>query len=270
MYDNRKWKREFKNHHNKSVPPYTVVNKLPIHFDPNWKNIGISFSGGADSSLLLYILCKLIVESKSDCKIHPISMVRFHNEKPWLEYMCRDVYNWIDQQFPGILQEQQWGFIPPFLEVIKISQLNDSNLNLKFNSKLASCDVAVVDSFLHYQQQRLDLEFIYTGNTTNPPIEHEKAPAFRHADVTADNLNRVLSKIHISPFGLINKSWVMSQYKNFNLIDTLLPLTRSCESKMSEYNLDTWKFGDPYPEPCGKCFFCKEREWAWNNLEEYK
>jgi len=28
-----------------------------IHFDPNWKNIGVSVSGGADSALLAYLVC---------------------------------------------------------------------------------------------------------------------------------------------------------------------------------------------------------------------
>lgn len=269
LYDDNKWKKWYSSFHNKPVPPYTIVNGLPIHFDPNWKRIGISFSGGADSSLLLYILCDLITKNKSDCKIYPISLIRFYDEKPWLEHMAQDVYKWIDEKFPNILQKHEWGFIPPFLETVKISQLNDFNLNKKFNAELASCDVAVVDSFIHYQVVKNSLEYVYTGNTTNPPIEHEKAPAFRQPEIMADNLNRVLSVIHISPFALINKAWVMAQYKNFNLKETLLPLTRSCEYSLSEYGLESWKLGDVYPEPCGECFFCKERKWGWENSEEY-
>jgi hypothetical protein len=269
LYDDRKWQRWYSSFHNKKVPPYTIVNGLPVHFDPKWKRIGISFSGGADSSLLLYILCKLIKDTNSNCKIYPISLIRFHNEKPWLEHMARDVYSWIDAQYPNILQEQQWGFIPPFLETVKIAQLNVPELNKKFNADLASCDVAVVDSFIHYQVNKLKLEYVYTGNTTNPPIDHEKSPAFRQPEVMANNLNRVLSVVHISPFALINKAWIMAQYKNFSLIETLLPLTRSCEHSLSEYGLDNWLLGDKYPEPCGECFFCKEREWGWKNAGEY-
>ena len=269
LYDDRKWQRWYSGFHNKKVPPYTIVNGLPIHFDPNWKRIGISFSGGADSSLLLFILCKLIKDTNSDCKIYPISLIRFHDEKPWLEHMAKDVYNWIDAQYPNILKEQQWGFIPPFLETVKIAQLNVPELNKKFNADLASCDVAVVDSFINYQVQKFGLEYVYTGNTTNPPIDHDKAPAFRQPEVMADNLNRVLSVVHISPFALINKAWVMAQYSNFNLKELLLPLTRSCEHSLKEYGLDNWKQGDTYPQPCGECFFCKEREWGWNNAGEF-
>ena len=183
--------------------------------------------------------------------------------------MAKDVYNWIDAQYPNILQEQQWGFIPPFLETVKIAQLNVPELNKKFNADLASCDVAVVDSFINYQVQKFGLEYVYTGNTTNPPIDHDKAPAFRQPEVMADNLNRVLSVVHISPFALINKAWVMAQYSNFNLKESLLPLTRSCEHSLKEYGLDNWKQGDTYPQPCGECFFCKEREWGWNNAGEF-
>jgi 7-cyano-7-deazaguanine synthase in queuosine biosynthesis len=39
----------------------------------NVQNIGIKMSGGADSTLLFYILCKTIKDTNSDCKIFPIT-----------------------------------------------------------------------------------------------------------------------------------------------------------------------------------------------------
>lgn len=262
LYDNRKWKKSFADLHMKKVPPYTIINGLPIHFDPKWKRIGISFSGGADSSLLLFLLCKLIQDKRSSCKIYPIHLIRFHDQKPWLEYMAKDVYNWIDNKYPNILQEMQWGFIPPFLEQVKLKNLQRPELDLKHDADLVNCDVVVVGSFLEYQSSKYNLDYIYTGNTTNPPIDHKNAPAFRQKDVVADNLDKVVNIEYINPFALINKAWIMSQYKNFDLFDSLLPLTRSCEQRMPGYKMDSWKFGDEYPQPCEKCFFCKEREWG--------
>lgn len=269
MYDQKDWKNDHIRLHLKAVPPYTVINGLPIHFDPKWKRIGISFSGGADSSLLLYILCKLITETKSNCKIYPISLVRFYHDKPWLEYMAKDVYDWIDKQFPNILQDIAWGFIPPFLEIVKIKNLKIPELSRQFNENLANCDVAVVDSFIDYQIKKHNLQYVFTGNTTNPPIKHEKAPAFRDEKLMSFHPTKIIGKYFISPFYLINKAWIMAQYQNFNLKETLLPLTRSCEYSMKEYGLEKWNYGDPYPEPCGKCFFCKEREYGWEHAGEY-
>ena len=43
-----------------------------IHFNADWKNIGISLSGGADSALLAYLVCSQI----KDTKVHILSHVR--------------------------------------------------------------------------------------------------------------------------------------------------------------------------------------------------
>ena len=38
---------------------------VDIPFNPAWTNIGINLSGGADSSCLLMLLCKIIVSTGS-------------------------------------------------------------------------------------------------------------------------------------------------------------------------------------------------------------
>ena len=40
---------------------------IQIPFDPNWKNVAIAVSGGADSALLAYMVCQKIQEQ--DLKI---------------------------------------------------------------------------------------------------------------------------------------------------------------------------------------------------------
>ena len=33
------------------------IDNVDIVYDPTWKNVGISLSGGADSTLLTFIIC---------------------------------------------------------------------------------------------------------------------------------------------------------------------------------------------------------------------
>ena len=69
----------------------------------------------------------------------------------------------------------------------------------------------------------------------------------------------VLQRVHyINPFFVINKKWEAEVYKDLNLLDTLFPLTRSCEG--SDYETGNYTFH------CGKCWWCEERMWAFGRL----
>jgi hypothetical protein len=49
-------------------------------------------------------------------------------------------------------------------------------------------------------------------------------------------------------------------YEKYNLMDTLYPVTRSCE----------WVSYTNWPDPgnnhCGKCWWCQERVWGFGKL----
>ena len=53
----------------------------------------------------------------------------------------------------------------------------------------------------------------------------------------------------------IDKKGVAELYDYFGLMDTLFPLTRSCED---------WT--DDFSAHCGKCWFCLERLWGFGKL----
>ncbi len=250
------------------VPPTVMFNGLPIHFDKSFKRIGISFSGGADSSLLFYILCKLITDSGIDCKIYPITMIRFYKDKPWLESVANDVYEYIKKKFPEIVEPISWGFIPPDLEIVKLSNLKLTPTQVEgLQPHLSNCDVFVAREFLQFQVYKHNLQYVYSGTTTNPPIETNNEPKFRTAEVVGKDFNKVYSPTSISPFALITKDWVMAQYKNLKIED-LLSLTRSCTYGEKD-GYKRWRKGDSYPPACLECFFCQERSWAIDNSEKY-
>jgi hypothetical protein len=61
----------------------------------------------------------------------------------------------------------------------------------------------------------------------------------------------------------VRKDWIIRQYINNN-IGELLEITRSCEGEFDNINYTNYI---PYQRvsTCGKCFWCKEREWGIDN-----
>ena len=62
-------------------------------------------------------------------------------------------------------------------------------------------------------------------------------------------------------FPLINidKQGVKELYEKFGLLDTLYPLTRSCESFTDDFS----KHCGEYKDEQDVCWFCKERYWGF-------
>ena len=245
--------------------PGIYVNGLFIPFDSSDKNIGIMFSGGADSSMLLYILCRIIEEFNYDIKITPISIARYFETHEWLVDAIKKTYQYFKNKFPNIIQDQQWGFIPTAFEATPIQALH---FNLEEKRRYlplwgkAKSDVYFFYAYSNYAAKTLNLSSIYDATTTNPTIEEiPESPKFRDQDILSypTSLEKIIYKNNffkfINPFILIEKNWVMAQYDNFNLND-LKELTRSC------IEIDSPDDG------CGKsnCFHCIERKWG----EKYK
>ena len=268
-YKNETFIKGYENFHNKRYPEIHDVNGLPIHFSSTFKRVGLSLSGGADSSLLFYILCKLIEETNSECKILPTTMVRFFDTKPWLEKPAKDVYAWIKERFPNIILEHDWGFIPPDLEVVKIKKLGLAHLNKNFPADLMFTDVLCTITYHNYLMKTKNLEYMYSGTTMNPPEDFDNAPQFRDQSVLdADGIANVVNATSINPFSLVTKDWIMAQYENYELQD-LLTLTRSCEADTRVLGEMWLTVDDVQPPQCGQCFFCKERKWGIANMEKY-
>lgn len=250
----------------RKYPEIHHINGLPIHFDPNAKNILISLSGGADSSILAYMLCDYIEKNNYNISVHFMTLVRFWKEKPWLENSGKNVYAYLKKRFPSICKDQHWGFLPPQFEDVPLTNLNKPAIFTKLPEK-ANCDVLVTIEFQEYLMNKLKIDFLYTGTTMNPPLNTEDQPTFRNEEYIKNKWEWALSGPCVNPFGLLRKNFTMAQYHNYNLWD-LLELTRSCEA-------DVFVFGEEYrhngktPPECGTCFFCKEKQWGLDNCEGF-
>lgn len=262
--NNDKWIWKYKDF----LPPTIDVNGLPIHFSDSFNKIGIAMSGGADSTMLAYILCKHIYENNIKCKVYPFHMLRFVEHKPWNEYIAQDVWKYIDKKFPNILVPLEYGFIASDLETLPLAQVNPKNFD-KIDFDKAFTDVLVTQRFSDYFIKKHKLKFLYSGTTRNPPeLVHKGTPKFRTLSEEELVLDKVILPTLINPFALITKDWIMAQYENFQIPD-LLSLTRSCEADTIKLDIESWEPPREYPRVCGDCFFCKEREWGIKNSQKY-
>lgn len=94
-----------------------------------------------------------------------------------------------------------------------------------------------------------NLRYWIGGKTANPPIALGEG-----RDETRDGNKHVIQKgTYFNPFANVDKRLIAEWYKEYKLMDVLYPLTISCEAP------------EP-PRPCGKCWWCKEKEWAFGNF----
>ena len=238
--------------------------------NPNWKKIGISVSGGADSALLAYLLSYYIWKDDLNIEIHFISNIRMWETRPWQRYDSLKVYNRIKTLFPSLTYYRHENFIPPELETGSIGKIIPHSTGEKKGG-----DAICTFSFAKYICVKENLNAWFAALTKNPPKDLDNAPTDRNNQTKNDR--RIIESYKdiwiLHPFCDISKDWVLKQYKDLDIID-LFEITRSCEGDKNSApeifnNLDFYSYKpfDPVPT-CGKCFWCLERDWALkqNNL----
>jgi len=160
---------------------------------------GILLSGGADSSLLLYIL---MAYTNYPIKIYTL----------------------------GINKKGRTTAITSSKIIEKCIQLTN-NTNIEHIVSYADTDVI-------YNRPQKDLFFsrgikvLYSAMTANPPLEvtnnfqdSVNETTYRNPEETRDEIYR---KIFYKPFTNINKRKIYEIYKKLDLLESLFPYTHSC------------------------------------------
>jgi len=236
------------------------INGVEIPFDKNWKNVAISVSGGADSALLTYLICDHIRTHQLEyITVHVISNIRCWKTKPWQQYDCRKVYNWFVQHFELINFVRHENFIAPDLEyAVTGPSLIDEY------GKQVSGDNIQIRAFAEYICHLNHVDAHYNAVTKNPSNVDFVGMPERDIEPTAQNqhlrIMKHMGRWAIHPFRFIEKSWIIKQYLRLHL-EGLLDITRSCEGELENLDYKTYQPNQHVPI-CGKCFWCREREWA--------
>lgn len=242
------------------------VDGVYIPLDAQWKNIGISLSGGADSALLLHLLCDLITKHDLKINVHVITNIRMWKLRPWQEWIAKEVYRYFVNRFTNVRFKLHQNFIPPDLEWGEVGP----NI-VDEHGKLVSGDIIETRSFGEYVSHTENLDAYFNAVTKNPPVEIDKKMSMRDVEPSEDNLHLAITDymdtIVCHPFRFTSKDWIVKQYKRYG-IEELFETTRSCEGDTYRYphvfnGLDykTYIPGQ-YVPVCNGCYWCFERNWA--------
>lgn len=215
----------------------TTQDTIKINVDADKSKIGIKLSGGLDSAIVAYLLCRYIHEERPDCTLIPFTVI--HSFKPYNLWFASKVKWWLKEHFPTV----QW-----HKEHFTIHSNGDD-----YNERMEELQEDLKSKNI------IDCKF--SGVTANPPMEvykqwspndtnDEPTPGRdREQELKDTSFGRVLVNI--------DKKGVAELYKKFGLMDSLFNVTRTCE----ETELD------PSVTPhCGKCWWCEERRWGFGKL----
>lgn len=203
--------------------------------------LGISCSGGADSTALLYTLMKEVpdqkiivytaIENWRDFRILAGPAVSTIIGKTIQKVGHRDVEH-------KILYQNNIGqdFVTDNLYKNPIKDMQDGKISILYNAITATPEKETALSF---------------GNI-NESMKKEilKRLPGQNAETWTDGGLCM-------PFRNHDKKTVRDIYNHYDVMDWLYPLTFSCE--WAENDFDN-------PVHCGKCWWCHERQWAFGRL----
>ena len=225
---------------------------MELYLNPDWKRIGISLSGGADSALLAYLICKNV---SSTTEIHINTQIRLWKTRPWAEHVADNVVAWFKDNFDHKFYVHK-NLVPPELEEPTEYLIKDEYGKMKPGNRI------ILRSHNEYIAHKHNLDALYAGVNMNPDIDIPGKVAERDEGHIAPHF--VHNGVDIChPFVYTKKNWIIRQYYNNN-IESLLNVTRSCEGEFEGLDYTTYKPGMVVPL-CGDCFWCKERQWGIDN-----
>jgi hypothetical protein len=231
------------------------IDGVNIPFDNSWNGIAISLSGGADSALLAFLLCNIVKNQT----VHIISHTRMWKTRPWQGNDSLKVFVWLTSRFPNIKFERHTNFIAPDVEYGNMGPIIKDEYG-----KMVSGDNAQQRAYAEYVCYYNNIDAYYNAVTRNPRGIDLGGMIERDIEPTEDNRHLEImqhqGKWALHPFRFVDKSWIVKQYKDNNITD-LFDITRSCEGEFEGINYETYT-PDNFIPTCGKCFWCKEREWA--------
>lgn len=205
------------------------INIADVNIDIHPEPIGISCSGGADSSLLLYILMK-------------------HSTDPIHVFTCS-----LDSKNRSTLKSAS-------NVVSKIIDLTE-NYNVYHHYHFVKEGKRIEELFKQQIQfvENKTIKWLYTAITKNPPFDVQRS--FKEPSRENHERHPLIERpLYIQnqpiymPFTNIDKQTIAKMYTELGITDSLFPVTRSCESvTLTEGH-------------CGECWWCEERLWGFGRL----
>jgi len=212
---------------------YNIIHDVPVEFRIYDGTIGINLSGGVDSALILYLLMRY-----SSSKIHAFT----------------------------IASEQKFR-VNSNVAVNVINKCIDltNNLNIEHHTIYHPVqNEKLLHTLPKLFLKNRSIDMVYTGVTANPPIDicntfNEERVVIR--DYEFDKAVLFDNESYYNPWANCHKKDIASMYNHFDLLNTLFPLTRSCEYLKADSSTTV-----AHNYHCGKCWWCQERMWGFGRL----
>jgi hypothetical protein len=234
-----------------------------LHIDQKWKKIGVRLSGGADSSILYYAICDYF-KNNDEVEIYPLTMDT--ELKWWYSRGAKQVIDRVSELTGKSPKDWYIHYNPHFTNRTELQKYEDG-----------------INELQRTAVKKYGLDAIYIGLTINPPINDMKTYFTNNSDgldverimghingrdmtrdgptdpevMTCHYENNITVK-QIIPFVNLNKKAVKKMYEHYNVMETLYPITYSCEKVLEVKN-------EPLTH-CGYCFFCLERKWGFGRI----
>ncbi len=231
-----------------------------ILINPLHKNIAIRLSGGPDSSIIYYALCNFFKDN-ADVNLYPYTL-----STPLRPHSGKKAKHVIE-----IVGKLTGRYATKHYELFNSKHNIDNNVDsnsYEYTNGQEELEQTVINE--------CNLDSIYTGLSINCPIvdlsamvennnkyKNERRLALTYRDETRDapftsTIENAYGITMYMPFAHSDKRTVFNLYKYYNLLDTLYPITWSCENNDQITQED--------PVHCGVCYFCLERLYAFGKL----
>ena len=240
-----------------------------------YKTIYIKVSGGADSALGLFLICKHIKENNFRPKVTISTIVEPQPDYPRNDKNAKKIVSIINDMFPGVIGDHNIHQLTGYSK--SPTEFEDKTFP-KYNAIKKHNEKGVK------ALERAGIDFlIISFLTAGPPLEivekndewYKKAMMIGPEDrfsgkkeydnISGWDMTKRIKMQNLQPFRNLNKKDTAKLYEEHDLMETLFPYTASCvDPQWRLSRLEAHSTGKTIP--CGHCYWCYEKEWAFEGL----
>lgn len=212
------------------------------------KKIFLLLSGGTDSALLFYLLCKYIDENKIDTTITPFTLI--DTRRPGNDFYTNKIINFMRHTFKSVnINDNVIRYITKINTHDK-KKLTKEQLKLYFSKNNYELSISALTSFPSQSELEKNKE-LYNQSLNILTEDRTKTETKK----TGPMYEKENNTYWYFPFINIDKKDVAKMYEEYDLMDNLFPITQSCVGYPKHTKNGT--------EPCKTCFWCLEKYWAF-------
>lgn len=222
-----------------------------IEFDipEKYKKISVNCSGGADSSILLYMVAYYLKEKdRKDVKLNVLTCGNDFKHR-WNPRKAADVINFVIDRLNWNQFDFHYAYYrdrqeEKYFHEVENELFLDSRHDLIISGINANPKVPAIVKNIHGIAVDLSIEALPERDASNTLSSWSQTGT------------------HYTPFVNVDKRFIAAMYDYFSVQD-LFKLTRSCET-IPDFNLG---FDSNFENtPCGECWWCLERKWAFGHF----